>query len=87
MARIKQATPLRRDPSSEFISREDRTPRYTEKTSNGSTNGHANGSVLDALAPKPAKDAGILQLLIGAGGIYGSLSVIEALDLPVGIGC
>lgn len=71
MARVKQATPLRRDPSSEYISREDRSPRSTEK-SNG-TNGHTNGSVLKALDPKPAKEAGIVQLLFAAGGIYGSL--------------
>jgi UDP-galactose transporter B1 len=87
MARVKQATPLRRDPSSEFISREDRSPRSAEKTSNGTTNGHTNGSLLKALAPKPAKEAGLLQLLIGAGGIYGSLSVIQALDLPICIEC
>lgn len=71
MARIKQATPLRRDPSSEFISREDRNPRSVEK-SNG-TNGHMNGSVLKALDPKQSKEAGLVQLLFAVGGIYGSL--------------
>jgi UDP-galactose transporter B1 len=73
MARIKQATPLRRDPSSEFISREDRSPRSIEK-SNG-TNGNANGSVLKALDPKKPNEAGVVQLLLAVGGIYGSLYV------------
>ena len=76
MARVKQATPLRRDPSSEFISREDRSPQRTEKA-NG-TNGHTSASVLKALDLKPRKEAGILQLLFAAGGIYGSLY-----DLPL----
>lgn len=71
MARVKQATPLRRDPSSEYISKEDRTPRSLEK-SNG-TNGHANGSVLKAVEAKKPKEAGALQLLFAVGGIYGSL--------------
>ena len=72
MARVKQATPLRRDPSSEFISREDRSPRSVEKTSNG-MNGYTNGSVVRAIAPKQPKEAGLVQLLFAAGGIYGSL--------------
>jgi UDP-galactose transporter B1 len=71
MARVKQATPLRRDPSSEFISREDRNPRSLEK-SNGA-NKDTNGSVLNALAPKQPKEAGVVQLLLAVGGIYGSL--------------
>ena len=71
MARVKQATPLRRNPSSEFISREDRSPRRLEK-SNG-TNGYTNGSVLKAMATKQPKEAGVLQLILAAGGIYGSL--------------
>ncbi|KAG0651817.1 UDP-galactose transporter [Hyphodiscus hymeniophilus] len=61
MARVKQATPLRRDPSSEYISKEDRTPRSIER-SNG-TNEHANGSVLEALDPRPQKEAGLMQLI------------------------
>lgn len=83
MARVKQATPLRRNPSSEYTSKEDRTPRGAEKKANGTTNGHPDGGLLNALAPKPAKEAGILQLLIGAGGIYGSLyAQLSNIPLP-----
>lgn len=68
MARQK-ATPLRREPSSEYTAG---TPRNQEKI-NGDviTNGHANESpVTNALVPK---EAGALQFLIAVGGIYGSL--------------
>jgi hypothetical protein len=78
MARTKQATPLRRDPSSEYFSRDltgtpSRSPAAWEnEKSNGEANGHANGSV----AEKPAtarKEAGAMQLLVAVGGIYASL--------------
>jgi UDP-galactose transporter B1 len=75
MARVKQATPLRRDPSSEFISREDRSPRNTKSNE---INGVSHGSVAEALAPKQPNEAGFVQLLFAAGGIYGSL-----FDLPI----
>jgi solute carrier family 35 (UDP-galactose transporter), member B1 len=75
MARTKQATPVRRNPSSEYISKEDRTPiRNLERALNGATNGHVNGSVLGSLVPKAQqKEAGALQFLVAVGGIYGSL--------------
>ena len=80
MARIKQATPLRRDPSSEYFSKGDvlgtpsRSPRNLDRESNGiaELNGTANG-IIKTLAPKAQKEAGALQFLIAVGGIYGSL--------------
>ena len=71
MARTKQATPLRREPSSEYFSKADapgtpsRSPRNLEKTNgyangyaNGHTNGHTNGhaeTIMDKL-PVPVAD-------------------------------
>jgi len=77
MARTKQATPLRRAPSSEYTSKADgRSPsRILDKgaSSGGTGNGHATGSVLESVLPKPQKkEAGALQLLFAVGGIYGS---------------
>jgi hypothetical protein len=80
MARIKQATPLRRDPSSEYFSKghptgtPSRSPRNLDRETNGSAevNGHTN-ELIKTLAPKAQKEAGALQFLIAVGGIYGSL--------------
>lgn len=80
MARTKQATP-RRDPSSEYISKGDTTGieigTPSRKAQNGSANGSANGhvveNVLKEIMPAPRKEAGALQLILAAGGIYGSL--------------
>ena len=82
MARTKQATPLRREPSSEYFSKADapgtpsRSPRNLEKT-NGYANGHTNGhveTIIDKLpVPVADKEHTILQLLFAVGGIYGSL--------------
>lgn len=78
MARTKQATPLRRDPSSEYFSRDttgtpSRSPAAWEnEKSNGEANGRANGS--EARKPATArKEAGAMQLLMAVGGIYASL--------------
>lgn len=78
MARTKQATPLRRDPSSEYFSKAEtpsRSARNSDKDlSNGSTtNGHANGTALKDLFPVAQKEAGALQFIIAVGGIYGAL--------------
>jgi UDP-galactose transporter B1 len=81
MARTKQATPLRRDPSSEYFSKADatgtpsRSARNLNKDlSNGNTtNGHTNGTVLKDLFPVAQKEAGPLQFVIAVGGIYGTL--------------
>lgn len=83
MARTKQATPLRREPSSEFTAKGEEigTPTrsgrnldrdvYATEKSNGQTNGHANGSIMK-VEPE-AKEAGALQLVFAVGGIYGAL--------------
>jgi len=75
MARTKQATPLRRNPSSEYTVKQDKATRTTEKALEPITNGSiAEGVHLEKFAPEQQrKDAGIIQFLIAVGGIYGSL--------------
>jgi solute carrier family 35 (UDP-galactose transporter), member B1 len=78
MARSKQATPLRREVSSEYTSKADRTPRKADKDTESThksivTNGHANGKAAAGNAPYEQKQAGIPQLIIAVGGIYASL--------------
>ncbi|KAH8658647.1 UAA transporter family-domain-containing protein [Tricladium varicosporioides] len=75
MARTKQATPLRREHSSEFVKgtpngTPSRSPRNLE-VKDVSTNGIANGGLLKINAPNK-KEAGALQFLVAVGGIYGS---------------
>ncbi|PSS18634.1 hypothetical protein M430DRAFT_102481 [Amorphotheca resinae ATCC 22711] len=76
MARTKQATPSRRVPSSDSFSKGDpigtpsRKARDSDKKE--TMNGHANGGVLNSLAPPVRKEAGALQFLTAVGGIYGS---------------
>lgn len=79
MARTKQATPLRREPSSEYTSKADGygTPSRSARNLDKETNGllapkESNGDAVRPIIPEK-KDAGILQLLFAAGGIYGSL--------------
>ncbi|KAM3070257.1 UDP-galactose transporter [Clarireedia jacksonii] len=82
MARTKQATPLRRNPSSEYTSKADAygTPSGNARNLDKGTNGNAPGQNGNALglksnAPvkeKVQKEAGALQFLIAVGGIYGS---------------
>lgn len=80
MARTKQATPLRREPSSEYTSKaENGTPSRSAKNSdkqlidgNGATLGGAAEHLLEDVVPG-VKEAGALQFLIAVGGIYGSL--------------
>jgi UDP-galactose transporter B1 len=82
MARTKQATPLRREPSSEYYSKADQngTPTREPRNLDNEVNGNvvANGftaaeTVIETLAPDAKKEAGALQFLIAVGGIYGSL--------------
>jgi UDP-galactose transporter B1 len=79
MARTKQATPLRRDPSSEYFSRDtsgtpSRSPgSWDKEKSNSGANGHKNGSITKSSTPKAQTEAGLIQLLIAVGGIYASL--------------
>lgn len=80
MARTKQATPLRREPSSEYTSKADRngTPsrssRNFDKALDGIAVDHADAEeVLRSMVPESRKEAGAFQFLIAVGGIYGSL--------------
>lgn len=79
MARIKQATPVRREPSSEYASKHDRAPKAREQDA---ANGKANGVVSNGggsassnadKAPVAKKEAGIVTLIIDVAGIYASL--------------
>lgn len=87
MARIKQATPLRREPSSEYAGKHD-LRNWEEGAANGTTttttgtdvrglNGEANGKekgqVAAAAAAVVRKEAGIVTLVIDVAGIYASL--------------
>ena len=79
MARTKQATPLRRDPSSEYVQGVGNgTPTRSarnfdrEVVNRGSANGLVNGEVLKSVVPV-TKETGALQFLVAVGGIYGSL--------------
>ena len=80
MARTKQATPLRREPSSEYYNKanapetQSRSAGASKDISNGSVaNGHANVTTLQDLLPLAQKEAGALQFIIAVGGIYGAL--------------
>ncbi|KAK5664029.1 hypothetical protein OQA88_243 [Cercophora sp. LCS_1] len=64
MARSKQATPVRREPSSEYVSKYDRSP------SNSKPNGKAE--VSRPVAAPAKKEAGIVTLIIDVAGIYAS---------------
>ncbi|XDG00711.1 hypothetical protein ABKA04_000326 [Annulohypoxylon sp. FPYF3050] len=69
MARTKQAKPVERQPSSEYVTRQISTP----KKSDGAVT-QSNG-VASKAAPAPAltkKDAGVAQLVVAVAGIYGS---------------
>ncbi|KAK4106638.1 UAA-domain-containing protein [Parathielavia hyrcaniae] len=84
MARTKQPTPLRREPSSEYTSKVDRTTRSREVSATHETpdelNGKANGEVMassdvpntDMKAAVARKDAGVVTLIIDVAGIYAS---------------
>jgi solute carrier family 35 (UDP-galactose transporter), member B1 len=69
MARTKQPAPVRRETSSEYISKHDRVVKKGTVS-----NGTANGK--DEVPPISAgfeKNTGLLQVAIAVGGIYGSL--------------
>lgn len=73
MARTKQATPIRRELSSEYASKHDRIPKESPSVSNGKANGHVAAR---ADTPKPTttkKEAGLVTLIIDVAGIYASL--------------
>lgn len=68
MARSKQAAPLRRETSSEYTGKHDRSPN--DNDAKADTQVAAQESSKDSGA-----GAGALQLMICVAGIYGSLSV------------
>ncbi|KAH8815826.1 UAA transporter family-domain-containing protein [Xylogone sp. PMI_703] len=85
MARTKQDTPIRREPSSEYTSKADATgtPGRAVRNlnrefsngnaqRNGDTNSSANSKLIKAIEQQLPKQAGALQLLFAVGGIYGS---------------
>ncbi|KAK0753383.1 UAA transporter family-domain-containing protein [Schizothecium vesticola] len=73
MARTKQATPIRREPSSEYISKSDRSPKRmvaTPAEASPKANGEAGGG---AVAPAlSTKEAGVVTLIVDVAGIYAS---------------
>lgn len=89
MARQKQATPLRREHSSEYIigtptkmrkSFMDEELQEVEKKAPVTSNGHVNGNAIApvtlppvVVGPAQKKQAGLLELVIGVSGIYASL--------------
>ncbi|KAK0623523.1 UAA transporter [Immersiella caudata] len=64
MARAKQATPIRREPSSEYVSKQDRA------VSKSYSNGNANGAPVGK--PTAKSEAGVVTLVIDVAGIYAS---------------
>jgi UDP-galactose transporter B1 len=78
MGRQKQTTPLRREVSSEYTSKADRTPRGPGRNMETMffpivSNGHVNGKVIAGSAVKEKAQPGIPQLIMAVGGIYASL--------------
>ncbi|CAL3964710.1 unnamed protein product [Diplocarpon coronariae] len=75
MGRTKQATPSRRDPSSEYTSKAEGngTPSRSTRISDKEVNGNVAAAehILESVVPG-VKEAGALQFLIAVGGIYGS---------------
>lgn len=81
MARVK-SVPLRREPSSEYTSRDDAagsSPRSSGTVKGASSinstelNGQHNGKMGAGIDLPVVKDVGLPQLLMAVGGIYGSL--------------
>ena len=76
MARQK-ATPLRREPSSEYTQgtpgRNLRSLETERVNGDGAINGHINGKLLESRVTNVQKEAGTLQLVVAVAGIYGSL--------------
>lgn len=68
MARAKPARPVERPPSSEYVTRQDGTPRRQQQQQQ--PNGRAAAA---APSSPPPKDAGMAQLAVAVAGIYASL--------------
>jgi UDP-galactose transporter B1 len=81
MARSKP-TPIRRETSSEYISKYDRIPRNRE-VAETATNGETNAAPVAAKQdPGDKKEAGVVQLVIAVAGIYASLYVFLGSHSP-----
>ncbi|KAM7202108.1 UAA transporter family domain containing protein [Naviculisporaceae sp. PSN 640] len=73
MARTKQATPVRREVSSEYLSKHDRAPKESGSVSpNGEANGHVARAAEVSTAKLSKKEAGLVTLIIDVAGIYAS---------------
>ena len=72
MARSKQVTPIRREPSSEYVSKQDRgTPGQESAVfSKATSNGNAYGGHVEQSAKR---ETGVVTLIIDVAGIYASL--------------
>ncbi|CRK29628.1 hypothetical protein BN1723_000546 [Verticillium longisporum] len=72
MARTKQATPLRRETSSEYFSKNDALKRTVSGESPKPSNGVTTKGVPPAVASPPPKQepAAAFQVLVATGGIY-----------------
>jgi solute carrier family 35 (UDP-galactose transporter), member B1 len=80
MARTKQANPVQRTPSSEYVTRQNGAAANSVNFHSTVEPAPSNGAALagkTAIAPREIekKEAGILQLVIAVAGIYGSLYV------------
>lgn len=77
MARTKQVTPMRRETSSEYFSKQQmpasKRSSSMEKQSNGSAANSQESSALEEAYEKA--EAGLPQLVVAVAGIYGSLYV------------
>jgi UDP-galactose transporter B1 len=71
MARSKQVTPIRREPSSEYFSKQDRPVKDLRACSADVANGKAEGIV--SVAPATKREAGFVTLVMDVAGIYASL--------------
>ncbi|KAI1103767.1 UAA transporter [Jackrogersella minutella] len=72
MARTKQAKPVERQPSSEYVAHQTKTPSRKRDGTAPQSNGVAT-KVVEAAAPVSTKqDAGVAQLVVAVAGIYGS---------------
>jgi UDP-galactose transporter B1 len=72
MARTKQATPVRREPSSEYTGSHDRVLKSRADLVNGD-HGKTNGQPEAGKAAPSKKEAGLTTLVMDVAGIYASL--------------
>lgn len=77
MARTKQAAPVRREPSSEYVGKEDRVAALRSRSQEAGKQAPEAASTGAGSEPKAvetsAAAAGIQQVVIAVAGIYGSL--------------